>query len=96
MKGKSKKPIILFERNIKIEKHDEWQVGNKGWYCLRFCIEFAWNHGFYWGISTNDFSTWDKSLAECVFRALEHMNDDSPGYYRLKYHLFNKGFWRSL
>lgn len=87
---------ILYERDTEVKKCDEWAAGDDRGYVLRFVLCLAWDRGLRWGISTNDFTVWDKRLYKCVFMALEMMHDESPRYERLKSHVRRKGYWRFL
>ncbi|MBR3020414.1 MAG: hypothetical protein IKH57_25680 [Clostridia bacterium] len=88
---------VLWEKKYSTTKSDPWGTDAKEYsYQIQFRIRLAWNKGFYWGIDTPDFSTWDKRLSVCIFRALEHMHDDSPRYYRLESRLMKLGLWKQL
>lgn len=86
---------ILYQQQQTVEFTDAFGEGKK--YTKTFTVTLVWHKGFHWGISTGDFSCWDKRLSKCVIFALRILETDgSPRYYRLKDHLINKGIWRNL
>lgn len=89
-----KGPIVLYERQRQIDCHDEWR--NDGKYVMEYTVQLIWNKGLHWLISTGDFSVCEKSLGECVIRALHLMEKDPPRYYRLEEYMIGKGLWKQL
>ena len=87
-------PIVLYERKRHIDCHDEWR--NDGKYVMEYTVQLIWNKGLHWLISTGDFSVCEKSLGECVIRALHLMEKDPPRYYRLEEYMIGKGLWKQL
>ena len=90
----NKGPIVLYERKRHIDCHDEWR--NDGKYFEEYTVQLIWNKGFHWLISARDFSVGEKSLGECVIRALYLMERETPRYYRLKEYMIGKGLWKQL
>ena len=74
---------ILYERKNTIDFSDEF-----GKYKMVVYLRLVWNKGLYWGISTGDFSTWNKSLPQCIMDAIQILlkGNLTPCYYRLKEH----------
>ena len=75
---------ILYELHHSVEFEDEF-----GKYTKDLYIRLIWNKGFHWGISTGDFSTWDRSLPKCAMFALRTLlkGNLTPCYYRLREHI---------
>ena len=87
---------ILFERKYKKQKHDDWALSEDKGYCLHLYFRLVWNKGFFWGIGTDDFSLYDKSLSRCIFRALDAMDSDSPKYSRTEDRIMRRGIWKYM
>lgn len=59
----------------------------KFYFDIHLCLS---SKGFYWTITTTDFCCCDKKLKNAMNRALEHLENDNPKYYRLKENLIKR------
>ena len=95
------KDHIIYEKELfTCEKPcwDEWGTDdNKYKFKYYFRVSKVWTlNGELYRVEIPDMSTYDKDLIKAVNRAMLHMANNSPRYYRLKETLYKQNKWKSL
>jgi hypothetical protein len=106
MEGKCMKKIRtdkIFRKKLLFSNekicHDEFacEPYSKYEFGYYFKVYKCWSlSGVSYSVEVPDMFTNDKNLYVAIDRAMRHMADDSPRYYRLKETLFKQDKWKSL
>lgn len=88
---------VIFDHRYTCQDEFGWTDDEKRKFEFYFRVSKVFTlSGIVWRVEVPDFTTHDKDEFTAIWRAVKHIHEDGPRYYRLKEELYRKGIMRQL
>lgn len=88
---------VIFERRYTCQDEFGWPDDEKRKFEFYFRVSKVFTlSGIVWRVDVPDFTTHDIDKFTAIWRAIKHVHEDGPRYYRLKEELYRKGIMKQL